>query len=448
MKDRVQSRWCRVSAGCLCMVLVIGICPALSGDAPTAEEPAEPLVTNVWVETEVRQVIQDISLQTGVPIICDHTVQGVVTIAVQDMPLEDVLERVCAVGGYDFLKINNYYVVGKADPGSLMFARTASSKRASLTYVNCDQVRAALHPSLAQFVTYDKPSGTVIITAPEAARQKVIQAIREIDHPHRHVIIEAVVLELTEEGAKQLGLDWQYGYKRIQTGMSDLVGTVTYDAASDIARYIEVTLRAIIQERKGRVLASPRIAVMNGEEADIFVGLERYFSLLSGPASNPYYRLESIKAGVNLTVGAQIGANGQMVLKLAPEVSDVATETARDNNNNSGAAANSALPVVTRRRANTTISVRDGQTIVLGGLLREQHRSLVEKVPVLGDIPVLGTAFRKVTQRKEQQEVIIVMTAHLVDGNDSRAAELPSRLEQRYISPLDSIAPSADQGEL
>lgn len=222
--------------------------------------------------------------------------------------------------------------------------------------------------------------------------------------------------------------------------MSNLVGTVTYDASSDIAKFVEVTLRAIVQQRKGRVLASPRVAVMNGEEADIFVGLEKYFSLLSGQASNPYYRLESIKAGVTLKVKAQIGANGQMVLQLEPEVSDVATETNRDNINHGDSRVNAALPVVTRRRAKTTVSVRDGQTIVLGGLLREQHRSVVEKIPFLGDIPLVGAAFRTVDQRKEQQEVIIVMTAHLVGNDESCPTELPTRLEQQYVSPLDPIA--------
>jgi len=398
------------------------------------------MVSNVWVETDVRQVIQDMSMQTGITIICDNTVQGIVTMAVKDMPLEDCLERVCAIGEYTHLKVDDYYVVGRPSPGNSLFSRITPPQRVELTHINCDQAKAAIHPTLAQYITYEKSSQTLIVTAGPVARQRIMEAIKLIDRPHRQIVIEAVVFELTEDGAKQLGLDWQYKNASLSVDMSNLVGTVTYDASSDIAKFVEVTLRAIVQQRKGRVLASPRVAVMNGEEADIFVGLEKYFSLLSGQASNPYYRLESIKAGVTLKVKAQIGANGQMVLQLEPEVSDVATETNRDNINHGDSRVNAALPVVTRRRAKTTVSVRDGQTIVLGGLLREQHRSVVEKIPFLGDIPLVGAAFRTVDQRKEQQEVIIVMTAHLVGNDESCPTELPTRLEQQYVSPLDPIA--------
>jgi general secretion pathway protein D len=206
-----------------------------------------------------------------------------------------------------------------------------------------------------------------------------------------------------------------------------------------LATYIDVTLRAIVQDRKGQVLANPRILVMNGQEADIFVGQEKYFSLLSGQASNPYYRLESIKAGVTLKVAPQIGDNGHIVLQLEPEVSDVVTENNRDGTNGNGDNTNSPLPVVSRRRAKTVISVQDGQTIIIGGLLREQHRVSVEKVPWLGDMPGIGLAFRKVQERKEQQEVVILITAHLVDQNQPSATEVAPRLEQRYVSPLDAI---------
>ncbi len=443
-----------VAAVCAYGIVLLSACGVLSAseaqagttsEMPPQEKPAgakSHLVDNVWVETEVRQVIQDISMQTGVTIICDQTVQAVVTLSVKDMPIEECLERLCCVEGYAYVKVKDYYLVGKPDPGSPMFLRTASPVRVKLTHVNCDQLKAALHPALAQYVTYDKTSQTAVIMAPQAARERVLETIELIDQPHRQVVIEAIVLELTEEGAKQLGLDWQYTNASLSIAQPNLVGTVIHDASSDMATYLEVTLRAIIQERKGRVLACPRVAVMNGQEADIFVGQERYFSLLSGQASNPYYRLESIKAGVTLKVRVQIGDNGYMVLQLEPEVSDVATETNRDTVNNGDPHVNSALPVVTRRRAKTTISVRDGQTVVIGGLLREHHRSVVEKVPLLGDIPVVGAAFRNVNQRKEQQEVVILITVHLVNHADAGPTELPTRLEQRYVSPLDAIGHS------
>jgi len=410
--------------------------PAGASRSSPADKPG--LVSNIWIDTELRQAFQDISSQTGVAILCEQSVQGLVTLAVRDMPVEECLERICSVGGYAFVKIKDYYLVGRAEPGSAIFQLTASGQRVKLSYATCDQVKAMLHSSLAQYVTFDKMTGSILITAPEAIRQKVIESIRLIDAPPQQVAIEAIVFELTEDGSKQLGLDWQYNQAKFASEFSNLVGTVTYDAGSDLATYVELTLRAIIQERKGRVLANPRILVMNGQEAEMFVGQEKYFSLLSGQASNPYYRLESIKAGVTLKVAPQIGENGEISLVFEPEVSDVVAENNRDSSNNNDST-NSPLPVVTRRKARTVVAIKNGQTILIGGLLREQQRSTVEKVPFLGDIPVAGAPFRSVRQWKEQQEVVILITAMLMSPDEQAGSAMKGRIEQRYLSPLDAV---------
>lgn len=184
---------------------------------------------------------------------------------------------------------------------------------------------------------------------------------------------------------------------------------------------------------------------MDGREAEIFVGQEKYFTILSGPGANPYFRLESIKAGVQLTVTPHIGDSGQITLDFEPEVSDVVSDWSRDGMAEIPELRGSELPVVTRRRAKTSVAIRDGQTVIIGGLLREQHRQLTEKVPLLGDIPLLGLAFRKVRDHREQQEVVILITTHIV--SDERQAAIPdvaTPLEQGYVSPLDAISNGRD----
>jgi type IV pilus assembly protein PilQ len=455
--DVGAARWGRrvARAAVLCALGVTVVCARSRAEEPAApgpaSRPAEPTtrpgaaapgtgrITNLWVDTDVRQVMRDISSQADVAVLCDPTVQGAVSLAVKDMSVEECLERVCSVGGYTFVKVKDYYVVGREDPGGAMFQQVAAPVRIKLSYATCDQVRSMLHSSLAPYVTFDKPTGAVLITAPPAARQRAMEAIKLIDHPIEQIAVEAVVFELTEDGSKQLGLDWQYKKANLAARLDNLVGMVTFEAASDLGTYIELTLQAIIQDRKGQVLANPRLLVMNGQEADIFVGREKYFSLLSGQPSNPYYRLESIKAGVALKVAPRIGDQGQIVLQLEPEVSDVVTESSRDTLNNGGDNANSPLPVVTRRRVKTTVSIKDGETVVIGGLLREHRRSIVEKVPVLGDVPGLGTAFRRVDEQKEQQEVVILITARITDESQPPATSVARRLEQRYVGPLDAI---------
>ncbi len=395
-------------------------------------------VTNLWVETDLRQVIQDIASQTDTVIVCDQSVQGMVSMSVKDMPIEECLERACAAGGCSFVMVKDYYVVGKAEPGSPLFQRMSEPIRIKLSHVLPDQVKGMLPTTMAPFVTFDKTSGTVMVTAPDALRQRVMDAIQKMDQPNRQVAIDAVVFELTQEGSKDLGLDWQYKSGKYSAKSDNLVGSLTYGAASDLGTYVDVTLRAIVETRKGQVLANPRVLVVNNTEAEIFVGQEKYFTLLSGQASNPYYTLQSIKAGVTLKVMPSIGETGQITLTLEPEVSDVVAEPDRGSVVNSETGAVNSLPVVTRRHAKTVVNVTNDQTVVIGGLLREQHRSIIDKTPVIGDVPGLGAAFRNVQESKQQQEVVILITAHIVEPGRPGANSVTSRLEPRYVTPLDA----------
>ncbi len=411
----------------------------------TARAGNPNLITNMWVDTELREILQDISAQTGVTIIPDQSVHGAISLAAEEMPLEECLERLCAVADYSFARVKNYYVMGRAEPGTPLFRRLADFHRVKLKHTSTEQVKSLLPSMLSRYVTYDKTNGVVLVTATEAMRRRLLDAINLIDSPNQQIAIEVLVFELTEDGSKQLGLDWQYSKANLDVTVSNLVGTITFDASDDIATYIDVTLRAIIQDKKGRVLANPRIVAMNGKKAEIFVGQEKYFSLLSGQASNPYYRLESIKSGVMLTVTPHIGRDGQIVLDLAPEVSDVMTDWTRESPETTNNGTTNSLPVVTRRWAETSVSIKDGQTVVIGGLLREQHRAMVEKVPLLGDLPILGAAFRKVRYLKTQQEVFILITTHLIsDGNDSDETSGATALQQRYVGPLDAISVLSD----
>lgn len=140
---------------------------------------------------------------------------------------------------------------------------------------------------------------------------------------------------------------------------------------------------------------------------------------------------------MTLKVSPSIGEDGQITLNLEPEVSDVVAD---NNTMNTGPVGNNPMPVVTRRYAKTVINIHDDQTVLLGGLLLEQNRSSVSKVPLLGDIPGIGAAFRTLQQTKQQQEVVILISAHIVDNKHENIDPLTSRLEERYVTPMDAIA--------
>jgi len=426
----------------------VGLAPAVGAeDSPaTPEAPASAKrVNNLWVEAELREVLQDIAAQTGTTIIADQTVQGIVSLVAKDLPLEECLRRLCAAGGYQFVRDGDYYIFGLAEPGTPLFERLAQLHRIKLRHVSAKQVKTLMPQSLVKCVTYDDVNNVLAVSGPETVRRRVRDAIDLIDVPQGQVDVEAVVFELSEAGAKQLGLDWQYQNHSLLVGTADLVGAITYDEASDTGIYVDLMLRAIVQDQKGQVLANPRIIATNGQPAEIFVGQEKYFSLLSGHAAYPYYRLESITSGVTLKVTPHIGTDGLITLDLEPEVSDVVHDWTRDGVENGNENHLQPLPVVTRRRAKTTITIHDGQTVVIGGLLQEHRRQMNEKIPFLGDLPLLGPVFQNTQESVEQKEIVLVITTHLVrDEADARARDRLTGLQQRYVSPLDRMAEPAN----
>jgi type II secretory pathway component GspD/PulD (secretin) len=138
-----------------------------------------------------------------------------------------------------------------------------------------------------------------------------------------------------------------------------------------------------------------------------------------------------------------VGKDGRITLDLEPEVSDVTTDNKNTSSGDPKGIYTAPMPVVTRRHARTVVHVDDGQTVVIGGLLMEQSRSIVDKVPVAGDIPGVGAPFRNVRGDKQQQEVVILITANIVGDAKPEHERLAARLEHKYVTPLDALAAPA-----
>ncbi|HSI72261.1 MAG TPA: type II and III secretion system protein, partial [Fimbriimonas sp.] len=129
---------------------------------------------------------------------------------------------------------------------------------------------------------------------------------------------------------------------------------------------------------------------------------ENYFEVVTGPATFAYTTLQTIKTGISLKMTPTIAGNGDITVILNPEVSDVVGQ------------GKGGLPITTSRRASTTVRVRDGETIVIGGMTYANTRKRSNKIPILGDLPIIGQLFRANADEVIKTEVIIMITPHIV----------------------------------
>jgi len=381
------------------------------GQEPVSSEGTEPpLISNVFFETDLRQALQDIATQAEIPILADDTVQGYVTAEFKDTPLEQALSTILIPGGFIFKKMDGFYVVGSPDPASPVFTLLSNTELVNLNYIKAGDVTRLLPESDLLYVKVNEATDSLTITAPLKIMQRIKKNLSIIDHPPRQVMIEALVTELSTTNKKELGIDWSCEWDSATTTdnkgrgiieLQDIKGILSYATTGGFIRDISAIVEAMVEEGKATIRANPKIATLEGKEATIFVGQEKYYSIITGPEAYPYRTLESIAAGITLGITPYVAENGDITVHIAPEVSDVTGEGLQ------------GLPVITKRKAETTVRVKDGETIVIGGLVQEQQTNTIRRVPFLGYLPLVGLLFRYYRPTKTQTEVIIFITPHL-----------------------------------
>ena len=162
------------------------------------------------------------------------------------------------------------------------------------------------------------------------------------------------------------------------------------------------------------ILSAPRIMVVNNKEAKILVGsTEPYVTTTTTtPSAGPTTTAESVNfidVGVKLYVTPTIHEDDFITMKIKPEVSSVTSNLTTSNNN--------TIPIVETSEAETTVNVKDGVTVIIGGLIKEETINTTKQIPFLGKIPVLGMIFRSTNNSTSKTEIVIFLTPRIVTGD-------------------------------
>jgi len=173
---------------------------------------------------------------------------------------------------------------------------------------------------------------------------------------------------------------------------------------------------ALQQENVVKVLAKPTLVALNGQEAAFLAGGEFPIPV---PQAFGLVTIQFKKFGVGLVFTPNIMDRKHISLSVAPEVSELDFQNALRTQG-------FIVPAITTRRATTTIELADGQSFAIGGLLRDNVKETINKYPGLGDIPILGALFRSTSFQKNETELLIIVTAHLVKPLDMNAQSLPT----------------------
>ncbi len=280
-------------------------------------------------------------------------------------------------------------------------------------------------------VAVNEKLNTVFVRASEANQNRLAKLIKQLDQPPLQVQVEAKIIELKAgsgdtNNPSALGASWRYSNKQ---GSNDYIQQLTTEtltsAASSLGLYaqllsgnVEAYLSALEKTIGYDLVASPWITALNHEEAEILIGSKYGYKTLLVTQTGTMQEIQFLEVGTKLKFTPHINEDGYIIMDIYPSVSE-------------GSVTND-LPQENTTETKNKVLVKDGQSIVIGGLTKNYNQQVEIGVPILCHIPLLGTLFRRTELKSEKREIMVIITPHIVtpaflEEMAKRAKELDAR---------------------
>lgn len=390
-----------------------------------AQEGPEPsiLITLQTVNTSVVEILEILADRSGLNIVTGPTVQGrAISIRLRDTPFDEALNLVCRASGLGYERVGNSILV--AEQGRLREQTGMTAHVFDLNYADANDVREALEV-ISPDIKAEVRANRLVMWAPPSLIEQAGRTIQDLDRKPLQVLLESRLIEVNTSKLLEVGIDWEKLTSwtgiftegdpgastpdRLPTQL-DFLDLSDSDRFYRQAEAYEVTLQALITEGAARVLANSKVVTVDGVPAEIFAGETIPVVITSlqspGQAGGVFQtvQLQNIDVGIRLNITPRVSADGFITTLVEPEVSRIVGFVGPDDD----------LPQTSMRRASSLVRVRDGQKIHLGGLVSEEKRETIKKVPLLGHIPLLGYLFQSRREETVRLDLIIEITPRLV----------------------------------
>jgi len=427
--------------------------------------------TLVMSGADARELFLSLARENEFNLVLAPEVSGAVTLDIKDVTAEELMTEVCGMIGCRVsfsgrtVRVTaakritrvfpvDYLVTTRTGQGSLVASTSAtgsgttgteSQSTNSITTEEKGDFWAGLAEQLGELVSQsggkavvNRTAGTVVVTDFPENVERVRRHLRLLESRMRAgVVIEAQILEVALDDDTKYGINWAAlpdlssslhlagnltgGATAIQTLSSGATAFQIGVAGSKFNAFLDAQAAA----GNLNVLSAPKVSTLNNQKAVIRIGRQDvFFRAVVTPASTTSaafttYTPESITEGIILSVTPQIARDGRIMLSIHPSITEKVGEARAPDNN--------TAPILDIRETNTVVSVGDGQTVFIGGLMQERTQETVTSVPFLGDIPYLGALFRSNAQTKKKTELVILITPRVVRSSEGVAEGVTER---------------------
>jgi len=424
-------------------------------------EGSELVSLNV-VDAEVRDVLTSLAKLSNRDIIVDDSIKGKITIELQSLDFDTALELIAQTKGLYYQHVGNVIIVGgkgviNENFGYLhIFALkyvdpTEVLQSAELALGNLSSI--ASHEKTAQHeektvkhnrLSIDVATNSLLFYGTESEASQIRAMLDKIDVPYQQVSLEAKVVAINKDAAKKLGVEWEWSKlpqtPEVENGTETSTSTVwnsatnRYETVSETVPTTKITrtwkdgsesvpgviqfghgvngqpfevyygakINALVSDGKASILARPNILTINGKQAVINIGGEVPVPTVATTNSTTTTSIQYREAGIILKYTPRINSDGYITATVHTEVSSPYY------------IADLKAYKFSKRSADTVVRLKDGETMVIGGLIGSEESKNIDKIPFLGDLPILGRFFTNVANSRNETEVMIFLTANIV----------------------------------
>jgi len=436
----------------------------------------EKLFSFDFRDAEVRDVLLALAQAAGVNMVVDDSVTGTISVSFENLTFDQALGYIMTMRGLGQIKLGNNIVVAKRNILEENFG-LLETRRFELKYIDPEKAKETLSLLIPEGnrIVADQSSRAVIVKGRQEELNQVQEMLKEIDHPletrtfylsnnlyreegdlekiknllkivipeedrvgfdggqkaivvkgtpeeieaasqllrnldrkRPQIMIDVKMVEIDRQKVKDLGFTWEVG---------GVTGTITFGelslgGAMERQDLVEVTLNALTKENKAHLVGNPRILTLSGEKATITVGDRVPYRNIQGVDEEGRVipgGVEFLEVGVKLDVTPLLTEDQMILVEVKPEVSSF---TEREYYL---AGQRYTDPQVKTRSAETTARLKSGETLVIGGLIRSEDIENITRIPILGEIPVIGELFVLRNKTHEETELIIFITPHIIE---------------------------------
>lgn len=454
----------------VCALCALVAAPALGqDDADKAGQPVQvtdyDTVTLAVQDTDLAQVLEMLSIQSQKNIITSKNVSATISANLYDVTFYEALDAILKVNGYDYIEDGNFiYIYTLAEMAEMEEAKRKTESRIfELDYLSATDANEFVAPLLSDVGkssfrgdvepgikpdtsnvgedSYAFTAKLVVNDYPENL-DRIAAMLEELDMPPQQVLIEATILQTSLDEANAFGIDFSIlgdvdfldltnplaGVNNLLAGDDETSGFQPDDNRAIIGQQtvggtagpgglkigimrddLSIFLRVLDQVTDTTVLSRPKIMCLNRQRAEVLVGRRVGYLSTTATETTTTQTVEFLDTGIQLMFRPFIARNGMIRMELYPSVSEASLRTVTD-----AQGLQVTIPDELTNELTTNVRIKDGQTLVLGGLFRESNSITRRQIPLLGDIPILGAAFRGQDDTISREEIMFLITPSIV----------------------------------